>query len=239
VREPRYRELAAELRRRIEEDVEFGAGRLLPSEAELSAAYGVSRVTVRRALEWLRSDGGGLVDSRQGYGWFVAGEPVRQSLGRLGTIEAQLSSRGVESERRILDFGFVRALPHVRAVLGASSVLQVRRLNLADGRPFARVTVWVPEELGAGLSRRDVEQSPFYDLLPVRLGSARQTIGASACSVEDAAVLDVPAGSPVLRCERVTRTVDDVPVLLSEWVFPGLATEFVIDLPEAPPVWRT
>lgn len=217
--------------------MEFGAGQLLPSEAELSAGYGVSRVTVRRALEGLRA--AGLVDSRQGYGWFVAGEPVRQTLGRLGTIEASLEARGVASERRILDFGFVRAPARVQSVLGSSSVLRVRRLNLADGRPFAVVTVWVPEELGAGLSRRDVEQSPLYDLLPVRLGGARQTIGAAAVGAADAGVLEVPVGSPVLHCERVTRTVDDVPVLLSEWVFPALATEFVVDLPEAPPAWRT
>lgn len=233
----RYVEVAAELRRRIEEDLEFSAGQLLPSEAELAAAYGVSRVTVRKALESLRADG--LVDSRQGYGWFVVGEPVRQTLGRLQTIEAQLESRGVSSERRVLDFGFVRATAAVRDVLGCESVLRVRRLQVVDGRPFARVTVWVPESFGAGLSRRDVEQSPLYDLLPVRLGGARQTIGAAAASASDAAALEVPAGSPVLRCERITRTVDDVPVLLSEWVFPAHATEFVVDLPEAPPAWRT
>jgi GntR family transcriptional regulator len=230
-------EIAAELRRRIEEDLEFGAGQLLPSESELAGAYGASRVTVRRALESLRE--AGLVDSRQGYGWFVVGEPVRQTLGRLQTIEAQLESRGVGSERRVLDFGFVKAPAWVRGVLGSETVLRVRRLQVVDGRPFARVTVWVPDELGAGLSRRDVEQSPFYDLLPVRLGGARQTIGAAAALAADAAVLEVPAGSPVLRCERVTRTVESVPVLVSEWVFPAHATEFVVELPEAPPVWRT
>lgn len=233
----RYVEIAAELRRRIEEDLEFGAGQLLPSESELAGAYGASRVTVRRALESLRE--AGLVDSRQGYGWFVVGEPVRQTLGRLQTIEAQLESRGVASERRVLDFGFVKAPVWVRGVLGSETVLRVRRLQVVDGRPFARVTVWVPEELGAGLSRRDVEQSPFYDLLPVRLGGARQTIGAAAALAADAAVLEVPAGSPVLRCERVTRTVESVPVLVSEWIFPAHATEFVVELPEAPPVWRT
>lgn len=234
-------EIAAELRRRIEEDLEFGAGQLLPSESELAGAYGVSRVTVRKALESLRDEG--LIDSRQGYGWFVVGEPVRQTLGRLQTIEAQLEARGVASERRVLDFGLVRAPAWVRAVLGSGSesesVLRVRRLQVVDGRPFARVTVWVPKELGAGLSRQDVEQSPFYDLLPVRLGGARQTIGAAAALAADAAVLQVPTGAPVLRCERVTRTSDGVAVLVSEWVFPAHATEFVVELPEAPPVWRT
>jgi GntR family transcriptional regulator len=236
VRTLRYQEIARALQERVGGG-EFAAGELLPSESELSAAYGASRITVRRALEELRGEG--LVDSRQGYGWFVAADPLHQTLGRLGTIEAQLAGRGVVAERRVLDFGFVKAPRRVRDLLGAETVLRVRRLNLADGRPFARVTVWVPEELGAGLSRRDVEQSSFYDLLGVRLGGARQTIGAAAASAADAAVLEVPEGSPVLRCERVTRTVDDVPVLVSEFVFPALRTEFVVELTEVPEEWQT
>lgn len=226
----RYREIAEDLRARIVGG-EFGAGRLLPSEAELSAAYDASRVTVRKALEVLRDEG--LVDARQGFGWFVAGGAVRQALGRLGTIEAQLSSSGATPGRRVLDFGFVRAPRWVRDVLGVETVLRVRRVNLADGAPFARVTVWCPEALGASLSRNDVEQSSFYELLDVPLGGAVQTIGAAAASAADAALLEVPVGSPVLRCERVTSAVDGRPVLVSEHVFPAHRTEFVVDLPAA------
>lgn len=230
MRELRYRAIADDLRRRVESG-EFAPGRLLPSEAELSAAYDASRVTVRKALESLRADG--LVDARQGFGWFVVGSPVRQTLARLGTIEAQLSSSGAAPGRRVLEFGFVRATRRVREVFGPSceSVLRVRRVNLADGVPFARVTVWCPEPLGAKLSRNDVEQSSFYELLDVPLGGAVQTIGAAAASESDAAVLEIPVGSPVLRCERVTSSVEGEAVLFSEHVFPGLRTEFVVDLP--------
>ena len=222
--------VADDLRRRVEAG-EFASGRLLPSEAELSSTYEVSRVTVRKALESLRSSG--LVDSRQGYGWYVAGHPLRQSLGRLGTIEDQLAASGRTPERRILEFGFVPASRRAREVLGAETVLRVRRLNLADGEPFARVTVWVPEELGAGLSRADVARTSFYELLPVALGGATQTIGAAAATESDARLLEVPVGSPVLRCERITYAAssDERPVLLSVFVFPALRTEFVVDLP--------
>lgn len=230
MREVRYRAIADDLRRRVESG-ELAPGRLLPSEAELSAAYDASRVTVRKALESLRGDG--LVDARQGFGWFVVGSPVRQTLARLGTIEAQLSSSGAAPGRRVLEFGFVRATRRLREVFGPSceSVLRVRRVNLADGVPFARVTVWCPEPLGARLSRNDVEQSSFYELLDVPLGGAVQTIGATAASESDAAVLEIPVGSPVLRCERVTSSVEGEAVLFSEHVFPGLRTEFVVDLP--------
>jgi GntR family transcriptional regulator len=228
VRETRYRAIAVELRRRLEAG-EFGATRLLPSEAELSEQYAASRVTVRRALEVLRDEG--LVDSRQGFGWFVATDPLRQTLGRLGTIERQLADEGVESTRRILDFRFVAAPPRARQVLGAETVLRVRRLNLADGEPFALVTVWCPEEYGAELSRADVERTPFYELLGVPLGGATQTIGAGAASEAEAGPLQVPVGSPVLRCERITRSAADEPVLLSEHVFPAHLTVFEVDLP--------
>ena len=230
MREPRYQQIADELRVRIRAG-DPAPGRLLPSEADLSREHDASRVTVRRALEVLRDEG--LVDSRQGFGWFVAADPVRQSLGRLGTIESQLVAEGVRSERRILDFRFVAAPERVRTLLASDTVLRVRRLNLADDEPFALVTVWCPERYGAELSRADVERSPFYELLGVELGSAVQTIGAAAASARDAELLAVPVGSPVLRCERVTSSVDGEVVLVSEHTFPAHLTEFVVDLPHA------
>jgi GntR family transcriptional regulator len=76
-----------------------------------------------------------------------------------------------------------------------------------------------------------VERASFYELLPVSLGGAVQTIGAAAAGTEDAKLLQVPKGSPVLRCERVTYTTDKQPVLLSVHVFPAFRTEFVVELP--------
>lgn len=205
------------------------AGRLLPSESSLSEEFSVSRVTVRRALEQLRE--AGLIDSRQGLGWFVAGDPVRQPLGELDTVEEQLAATGAISTRQVLDFAFIDAPARVGDILGEERVLEVRRLNLADGEPFARVTVWCPEAVGARFSRRDVEARPFYDLLDVKLRGAEQTIGAAAASPDDAALLGVPPGSPVLVCERITRTDDGVAVLVSEHVYPGHLTVFSADLP--------
>ncbi len=228
VRTIRYREIAEDLRARVEAG-DFATGRLLPSEAELSAGYDASRVTVRKALELLRADG--LVDSRQGLGWFVAAEPVRQPLATLGTLEAQLAGSGARSERRILDFAFVKSPARVRRVLAVDKVLRVVRVNLADGEPFARVTVFCPEDLGALVSRAQVAESSFYDLLPVEIGGAVQTIGATAASPADAELLGIPAGAPVLRCERITADAAGTPVLLAEYVFPGHRTEFTVALP--------
>jgi GntR family transcriptional regulator len=232
VRTVRYQEIADALRERVRSG-EFQAGRLLPSESELAATYSVSRVTVRRALEVLREEA--VLDARQGFGWFVATDPVRQRMGRLRTIEAHMAESGLRPERQILEFGFVPATAALKAVFGPldQQFLRVRRVNLADGAPFAVVTVWCPSRLADQLSKADVERSPFYELIDVPLGGATQIIGAAAASTPDASVLAIPEGSPVLRCERTTSDTDGNPVLFSVHVFPGHRTEFVVDLVEA------
>lgn len=227
VRTVRYREIAADLRRRIAED-RFGPERLLPSEAALSRDYGASRVTVRRALESLREEG--LVSSRQGFGWFVADEPLQQRLAHLETIESQLEAEGRRSRRKILEFEFGDTPPRVREILAVPRVLRVRRLNLADDEPFAIVTVWCPEPLAEDLSVEAVAARSFYENLPITLSSATQTIAADTADSDDAHLLDVAVGSPVLRCRRITRDDAGEPVLLGEYVFPGDRTEFSVEL---------
>ena len=228
----RYQQIAENLRERLVAG-NFVAGRMLPSESELSAEFSASRVTVRRALEVLRDEG--LVSARQGFGWFVPGDTVRQPLGKLATIEEQMRASGVTSQRRIVEFGFESAPKKIADVLGTTQVLRVLRVNLADGEPFAIVTVWCSAEVGQHLSRRDVEQSPFYELLDVPLSGATQTIGADAATPDDATMLHIPMGSPVLRCERVTSDTTGRPVLVSHHVFPAHRTEFVFDLPYTEP----
>lgn len=230
VRTVRYHEIANSLRTRIEVR-EFSAGRVMPSEAELSGEYKVSRVTVRRALEILRDEG--LVISRQGFGWVLTSEQLTQTLGRLGTIEEQMLANGMQSERRIVEFGFEKATRKVAKVLNCDQVLRVKRVNIANGEPFAVVTVWCPFDLGQHLSRKEVEQSAFYELLEIPIGGATQTIGADAATKTDASLLEVPIGSPVLHCERITRDVGGSAVLLSHHVFAAHRTNFVVDLPSA------
>ncbi|HEC08884.1 MAG TPA: GntR family transcriptional regulator [Acidimicrobiales bacterium] len=223
----RYRQIAGELARRLESD-STPPGGLLPSEAELGREFGVSRVTVRRALESLREEG--LVASRQGFGWFRAAEPVRQTLARLGTIEDQLEASGLTSERKVLSFAFVSPPGPVAEILGEGQVLEVRRLHLADSRPFGLVTVWCPDDLGREISRADVERHSFVDLLDVSFGGATQTIGASLAGGDDAELLGVAETSPVLWARRVTRDSLGRPVLVAEHVFAAHLTEFVVEL---------
>jgi DNA-binding GntR family transcriptional regulator len=230
VRHIRYQEIADELRERA---LAAPAGSVLPSEAEMSQEFGASRVTIRRSLELLREEG--LVAARQGFGWFVATEPVPQNLRSLATIESHVEGVGKLSERKVEEFAYEASPERVQRVLGVDQVLRVKRVNLADGEPFAVVTVWCPADLGSHLSRKDVERRPFYELLDIDLHGATQTIAADLVDAADARLLGVPPGSPVLRCQRVTTDRTGSPVLMSEHVFPAHRTEFVVDLPQAEP----
>jgi GntR family transcriptional regulator len=92
----------------------------------------------------------------------------------------------------------------------------------------------VRAELGAELSRADVERTTFYDLLPLRgveLTSATQTINAVAADREEARLLQVPTGSPLLACLRVTRDREGKPVLVSDHRYPGHRTLFEVEFP--------
>ncbi len=230
MRHIRYQEIADELRARARTSA---PGSLLPSESELSAEFAASRVTIRRALELVRDDG--LIAARQGFGWFISTEPVRQSLERLGTIESQLETSGRDATRQVIEFSFESPPPHVKKLLGCTKVLRVKRVNLADGEPFAVVTVWCPASIGQKLSMDDVERTPFYELLDIELRGATQTIGADSADARLAELLAVPIGAPLLKCQRVTTDLAGHPVLVSEHHFPAHRTEFVVELPHDEP----
>lgn len=231
----RYLDVAAELRS------EIGSGRVgaLPSEAELGERHSVSRVTVRRALEILRDEG--LVDSRRGSGWFVVSDPIRQSLGRVTTIEAALEAAGARPDRRVLEFAFEPASDAVAKDLGLAvddEVLRVVRLNLADDEPFALVTVWLPAALGASVSRADVERATFSDLLPlhgVDPGRIVQTITATAADRAEARRLRGHVGDPLLACRRVTYDRSGVAVMVSEHRYPARSTALEVEFPLSTP----
>ncbi len=231
----RYLKLAEELRSEILSGGRRPAG-LIDSESRLAARHGVSRDTVRRALERLRQEG--LVASRQGFGWYMAADPVRQTLGTLTTIEAALAEAGWQPSRKVLEFGAGPPPAWVKEALRTRGrVLRVRRLNLADGHPFALVTVWARSELGP-LTAESIERHTFYELLAhrgVELGRARKTVTADLAAAADAALLEVRPGSPLLVCRRVTHEAGGRAVLASEHLYPAHRIEFCVEVPRADP----
>ncbi|GIJ43846.1 GntR family transcriptional regulator [Virgisporangium aliadipatigenens] len=223
----RFAQLAAELRERIALG-DYARSGALESEADLGRRHGVSRVTVRRALEQLRDEG--LVTARKGSGWYVAaGAAFGQSLA-LGTFQhasSAVADAGVPLTRRVVEYGY-RPLPPDTAsaldVAAGAEALRVRTVRVAGAHPLDVVTEWVPLPVAAPVSRADAEQPGVWETLR-RHGHGvtivRQSIAAAAASESVAALLDVAAGTPVLLVRRLALRDEATPLALSDHRYLG------------------
>ena len=213
--------VAQQLRERVALG-DLGPGGALESEAVLGARHGVSRVTVRRALEELRDQG--LVESRRGAGWFATTGTFHQSLavGTFRHAESAVTSAGKSVVRRVRGFGFGPSSPAVAEALRlepAAEVLASRSVRTVDDAPLDLVDEWVPAALAGALSRRDAEVVGIWATLR-RLGheidTVRQTVTAAVATDVDAELLDTPPGSALLLVRRLALDAAAEPLALSD-----------------------
>lgn len=218
----RFRRIADDLRERVALG-ELGDQGALDSESALCARYAVSRVTVRRALELLREQG--LVESRQGSGWFATSGSIHQRLA-LGTFRhagSAVAESGRTMTRRVVEFGYRPAPPALAATLGLvaayADALHCRSLRTVDGVPLDLVLEWVPAAIAGRISRADAADPGIWASLRRdghRVASVRQTITAGIASADDAALLDVAVGAPLLLVRRLALDHDKSPLALSD-----------------------
>ncbi|HZO97302.1 MAG TPA: GntR family transcriptional regulator [Gaiellaceae bacterium] len=208
---------------------EYPPGARIPSEAALAERYGVTRMTVRQAVDGLISDG--LVTRRQGSGTYVLPAfQARRALNRLTGFTEDMRQQGRRATSMELDRREVEPPDAVREQLdlqdGAHVVL-LERLRSLDDEPVALHRVWLPLWLAPELARRSMKGASLYETLErehgVRLSTARQRITAVVASKRQAELLGVARGSPLLFTERLTRDVNNRPVEFAEaWLTPKL-----------------
>ena len=189
----------------------------VPSESELMAQYGVSRITVRQALGDLQS--ARMIFKVPGKGAFVAEPKPFQELGRLQGFAEAMGSRGHDTFNRLVRLGTVLAAEGVSDRLGlprGSRVTEVQRVRFLDGRPVSVDLTWLPVRLGERLVREELVTRDIFLILEhdlaTPLGHADLAIDAAAADDELASLLEVDPGSPVLRIERLTHDRDGRPV---------------------------
>lgn len=208
-----YRQIAATLRDEIAGGRFNPSGRL-PSEAEIGTRFGVSRVTVRLALDELA--GCGLIERRKGKGTYVAGKQVRHELDTLRSFHESLLLQGFEASMRILSMQAQATPPEIAAALGSGweTCLFVERLHLVDKEPIALGRSFLPAVL-RGLSRDEAESRPAYALLADIVGQnlerASVTLGAQSADRALESALLVPRGAALLVMERTSYFADNVP----------------------------
>ncbi|MCU1650206.1 MAG: GntR family transcriptional regulator [Pseudonocardia sp.] len=190
--------------------LERGPGAVLPGERELAQRCGVSRMTVRHALEHLMARR--LVERRHGAGTFVRRPAPAQPL-MATSFRDDMHRRGLSPSSRLLWWDTVVAdleLAEHLEMPGGERVLRVCRVRLADDEPMTLETLHAPCARVPGLTGDDLAGNvSYYDILATRYGrhiaSGKQSVAPVVLAEREAGLLGVPAGRPALRFVRISR----------------------------------
>ncbi|MFC4031071.1 GntR family transcriptional regulator [Streptomyces polygonati] len=226
-REPARSALKRErVRDHLMELVESAApGDPIPSERTLCEQLGVSRPTLRSAVDELVTNG--LLIREHGRGMFVARAKITQELVPDASAHRLPQASGSWASR-VLELTTVQAGARVGRKLRispAAEITYIARLRLVDGEPMAIEYLHVPADLVPGLSPADMESGDFYDVLRdrhgVRVHEAVQSIEPTVTNEEEARLIGVPVLSPALLFERLTRDDTGRPVEYVHSVYRG------------------
>lgn len=239
---PRHQQISDWLRQQIEEGV-YQPDERLPSESQLGDQFDVSRITVRRALQTLESEG--LIYRRQGLGSFVKEHRVRQGLVRLTDFVEDMQQAGLEASSKVLHFEAEAATPDTAKALGlevGKKVARLDRLRLGDGEPMAFDQTWLPLFYAHLLRDHDLTQETIYHILehdydiPILCGRFR--IEAVNADPDVAEHLALPQRRALLLIERTSLTTGDKVVYFQRRYYRSDRVAYELEL-ERDPTLRT
>jgi GntR family transcriptional regulator len=224
---PKYAQVVAEIKRRIERGT-YPPGSLLPSEHQLVAEFGISRPTIVRALSALRQDG--WIDTQQGKGSFVRGRPALADAERTRPAHDVIELPEAELSGQLVQAGVKLAPRHITSLLGLEPGARAfvrQRLLTDDGEPVELVSAWLPLELaqGTGLASPDLMEDSIRQHLAarrkIRFDHAIESITARQPSGEEAELLGIAPGSPVLSVVVTAYDATGRPIQVNDLVLPG------------------
>lgn len=189
----------------------------LPSESELMARYSVSRITVRQALSDLQKER--VIFKVAGKGSFVSAAKPFQELGRLQGFAEAMGALGHDTYNRVLSVATVPAAAGVaqRLQLAAGErVTEIRRVRHVGSQPVSLDLTWLPLGLGQRVAAADLAVRDIFGILEADcgapLGHADLVVDALLADAEQAALLGVASGAPLLHIERLTHGADGRPL---------------------------
>ena len=229
-----HRQLFVVLRDEIARGMYAGTG-ALPREEDLCARFGVSRITLRRALADLAALG--VVERRHGRGTFVTGGPEQaRSMPNLGVMDS-LRQVAAETEVRVLGAERVAPYPDIAALLqlqDGEPALHVFRVRSSRGTPIMFTEAWVPGSVGKRITMAAMRRRALYEImqdLGVQFGRVIQEITAQTASPEVAAHLQVEIGSPLIKLVRLMHDQDARPVQHLTTLLPSERSRILMDIP--------
>ena len=232
---PYYAQLLDLLRTSIRQGV-WQPGDQLPGEHALCTKYGVSRTVVRQALGEMESDG--LIIRRKGKGAFVAEPKIVESLAqRLTGFHQDMRERGHRPVSQVLFQGVIRAPVKIARHLEIppeTPIVHLRRLRFVQAEPIVLVSSYLPSSLCPGLEDVDFREQSLYAYLEQTCGTTiargRRTIEAVAADAEEADLLQVPVGAPLILLDSVSYTEDNTPIEYYRASHRGDRSQFEVEL---------
>jgi GntR family transcriptional regulator len=231
---PYYQQLADLLRREISDQEEQDEVYQLPSENELAERHGITRATVRHALDVLEQDG--WIYREKGRGSFAAIRRVEHELTQLVSTTEDMRRRGWPLTTQVVSLEQTPSAPYVAHVLElpeSTPVYELCRLRLVDDEPLSLQTAYLPIALCPELEENDLTAS-LYRLLETRYGLrlwAGQEVLRARCAVPyEAELLRIKENMPVMYMERVTYAANGAAVEYLEAVWRGDRYDFKVTL---------
>jgi GntR family transcriptional regulator len=235
---PHHRRIEQILRERI---TSLRPGDRLPSDTELVAEFGVSRMTARSAMQRLAEEG--LVARQPGRGSFVAAPSAHRRADRLMTFSQEMTRRGRTPSSRLL----TRAIrPSTRREADAldlaagAPIVEIRRIRLADSEPIALESAILLGSCAGAVMTADLERGSLHEAIArggqtLRRGTG--TVTAAAATAEDARHLDIRRGDPLLVERRVIADGTGRPIEATESRYPAgrYALDVSFDVEDARP----
>ena len=208
---PLYHQSYLVIRQRLREGV-YPLEQPLPSEEEIRKEFGVSRVTIRRALAELESEG--LIQRRRGSGTYPIEQPTdADTRANISGLYENLITLGLNTEARLLTFEKISA-PNFLLELSESfigDVLHIERVRHLDGEPFCDMESYIPGYLAEHFQESKLDNKPLLvtlEMAGLKVAHAEQTLSASAADARVADALEVPIGSPLIRMNRLSLDSD-------------------------------
>ncbi len=195
---------------------EYKPGELLPTENDLIQAYGISRITVRKAMDMLMNDG--LIIKRRGYGTCVQPKKVEQTMKRVLHFSEEMQRKGFQSTTNMLSNEMLPAskiIADALQITEGTPLVRVTRLRYANGVPLCLEIAYLvyercPEVYGTDFSERSLRHF-LEQKYHIVWTNATQKIFAINASAKVAAQLDVKENSALIYIERVSSTAESKP----------------------------
>ena len=222
---PRFKQIEGALRQRIVNN-EWTPGIKLPSESELMAEFGVSRITVRQSLASLLAEG--LIETVHGKGSFVSRPAGQADLGPLTGFFDYMRARGHEAHGKLLSTRLIAAPAIATDALRlppGTKLLCVTMLKSVAGAPVAVGITMAPEPLMRAILEHDLERHDALMIVEARLGYRLKYLHTESAAIpanaETARRLKVAPGEPLLRIRFTPHDIDEKPLAFSEFMFRG------------------